>query len=167
MRLTPPSKPPSNNTMKFKPKTEKELAEENMIAPGDYGFEVLNAVSKPSRAGNDMIELTLRVFVGESSRQLNDWLLESVAYKLFHFCAYTGLQKEYSAGTLTAEDCLGKTGFLTVGIQKGKKKDDGSGDVWPDRNSVKDYIRTPMKKADVVVNPEGQKPADHIEGDPY
>lgn len=151
--------------MQFKPKTEKELAEANMIPDGDYAFEVLNAVAKPSRAGNDMIELTLRIFVGESSRQLNDYLMEKVAYKLFHFCAYTGLQKQYDAGTLTAEDCLGRSGFLSIGTQKGKPKDDGSGDVWPDRNSVKDYIRTPIKKADVVA-PTG-KPADHIEGDPY
>ncbi len=136
--------------MNIKPKTEKEIAEMNNMPAGDYPFEVLDAIEGPSKKGNDMITLTLRVFVGDASRQLNDYLLESMPGKLFHFCQYTGLADKYAAGTLTAEDCLGKTGFLTTGIQKGKPKDDGSGDVWPDRATVKDYVRGPFKKADVV-----------------
>lgn len=127
--------------MNFKPKTEKEIAEENNIPNGDYAFEVLNAVNDKSKKGSDMITLTLRVFVGESSRQVTDYLLESMPGKLFHFCSYTGLAKQYQDGSLTADDCLGKSGYLTITTQKGKPKDDGSGDFWPDRASVKDYIR--------------------------
>lgn len=137
--------------MNFKPKTEKEINEANLIPAGDYAFEVLDAIADQSNAGNDMITLTLRIFVGEGSRQLNDYLMEKVAYKLFHFCSYMGLSKQYTDGTLKPEDCLGKTGYLSIGIQKGKKKDDGSGEVWPDRNSVKDYIRTPAMKSGQVV----------------
>lgn len=127
--------------MQFKAKTEKEINEENNIPNGDYPFEVLNAINDKSKKGNDMIVLTLRVFVGESSRQIMDYLLESMPGKLFHFCSYTGLATQYNAGTLTAEDCLGKSGFCTIGTQKGKMKDDGSGEYWPDRSTVKDYIR--------------------------
>lgn len=127
--------------MKFAPKTEKEIEEANNIPNGDYPFEVLNAVDAKSKSNNDMITLTLRVFVGEQSRQINDYLLEAMPGKLFQFCSYTGLAKQYQDGTLKAEDCLGKSGYLTIGNQKGKKKDDGSGDFWPDRASVKEYIR--------------------------
>lgn len=127
--------------MRFAPKTEKEIAEANNIPNGDYPFEVLNSVDAKSKTGNDMITLTLRVFVGEASRQINDYLLEAMPGKLFQFCSYTGLAKQYQDGTLKAEDCLGKSGFLTIGNQKGKAKDDGSGDFWPDRASVKEYLR--------------------------
>lgn len=138
--------------MKFPAKTEKEIAEMNNLPPGDYPFEVLNAVDGKSSKGNDMITLTLRVFVGDSSRQLNDYLLEAMPGKLFHFCQYTGLADKYAAGTLSADDCLGRTGYLTTGIQKGKEKDDGSGDVWPDRATVKDYIRGEFKKKEPVIS---------------
>src|SRR6478736_10369488 len=126
--------------MKFKAKTEKEIAEENNIPNGDYAYEVLSAEDKISAAGNDMIALTLRIFVGEASRQLTDFLLESMPGKLFHFCSYTGLARQYQDGTLTADDCLGKSGYLTIGTSKGKKKEN-SDEYWPDRPNVKDYIR--------------------------
>jgi len=138
--------------MKFTPKTEKELAAEGLMAEGTYPLEVVKAAPKQSAAGNDMIVVTLRVFeTADSGCLLDDYLMEAVAYKLFHFCAYSGLTKQYEAGTLTADDCVGKSGYVKVGIQKGKKKDDGSGEVWPDRNSVKDYVRQDtLKKAGVI-----------------
>ncbi len=150
--------------MKVTPKTEKELQEINNIPPADYGFEVLDAQNTQSKAGADMITLTLGIFVGESRRLLTDYLLDAMPGKLFHFCQYTGLAEKYAAGTLIAEDCLGKSGFLTVVTQKGKLKNDGSNENWPDRSSVKDYNRGEFKKAPVVA---GAKPADHIDGDPY
>lgn len=150
--------------MKVTPKTEKELQEINNIPPGDYAFEVMDAINDKSRKGSDMITLTLGVFVGDTRRLLNDYLLDSMPGKLFHFCQYTGLAEKYAAGTLTADDCLGKSGFLTVTIQKGKPKGDGSNESWPDRASVKDYNRGEFKKSAVV---SAAKPEDHIEGDPY
>jgi hypothetical protein len=146
--------------MNFKPKTEKEIAEANNIPNGDYPFEVLNAVNDKSKAGNDMIKLTLRVFVGETGRQLDDYLLESMPGKLFHFCSYTGLAQKYDAGTLTADDCLGKSGFLTISTSKGKPKDDGSGDFWPDRPNVKDYIRNSGGVKAAVIAPKADAPGD-------
>ena len=123
--------------MNFAPKTEKQLAEERLIPAGNYPFEVIASEAKQSKAGNDMIELSLRVFMPDgSSRQLLDWLMEKMAYKLFHFCAYTGLAQKYEAGTLTAEDCNGRSGFVKIGIQADK-----SGQ-YPDRNNVADYVRS-------------------------
>lgn len=152
--------------MKVTPKTEKEIAEENNLPVGDYPFEVLNAVNAKSKKNSDMITLTLRVFVGESTRQINDYLLDSMPGKLFHFCSYTGLAQKYNEGTLTADDCLGKSGYLTIVTQKGKKKDDGSGDFWPDRSSVKDYIRNEAGvKREVISTPA--KPAGAEEDVPF
>jgi hypothetical protein len=144
--------------MKFQPKTEKEIAEENLCPEGTYAFEVLKAIeSKSKSSGADMITLKLRLFVGaEDTYLVDDYLIDSVAYKLFHFCAYTGLSHKYEAGSLTAEDCVGKTGFLKLGIQKGKKKDDGT--YWPDRNTVKDYVRNEGLKPQRIAAPSTTPP---------
>jgi hypothetical protein len=148
--------------MKFAPKKENELSAGNLIPDGTYPFEVIKAVAKQSKAGNDMIVVTLKIFEGDTHGSLlDDYLMESIAFKLFHFCAYSGLTAQYESGTLTAENCVGRTGYAKIGVQKGKAKDDGG--FWPDRNTVKDYIRQEMKKAGVVnVTPSkpASKPAD-------
>lgn len=139
--------------MNFPAKTEKQLKEELLIPAGTYPFEVMSAEDKNSRAGNEMIELELRVFMPDGrSRQLKDWLMEKMAFKLFHFCAYTGLAVKYEQGTLHSEDCIGKTGYAVIEIQVDKKGE------YPDRNSVKDYVRAmDMKKSDVVASrPAGE-----------
>ncbi len=131
--------------MQFKPKTEKEIVEENLIPDGVYPFETIDAEAKKSKAGNDMIEVGLRVFLPDGrERALTDWLLENPAYKLFHFCAYTGLSREYESGSLTAEDCVGRSGFVKVGTQKDKTGQ------YPDRNTVRDYVRQEIKKSGVT-----------------
>ena len=70
--------------MNFTPKSEKELSEENLFPAGIYPFEILEATDKTSKKGNDMIELKLRVFHGERHQIVNDYLLESIGYKLRH-----------------------------------------------------------------------------------
>jgi hypothetical protein len=136
--------------MQFKAKTEKEIQEENLIKEGIYPFEVIEATDKKSRNNNDMIELKLRVFDGNSSRQMLDWIMPAMMFKLFHFCAYTGLNKEYEAGTLSAFDCKGKSGYCKVIIQEDKTGQ------YPPRNSISDYVRMPVgtKKA--------EKPAEDV-----
>jgi hypothetical protein len=140
--------------MKFQPKTEADLNNERLCPEGIYPFEVLNAIEGQSKSsGADMITLKMRLFVGsEDTYLIDDYLLDSVAYKLFHFCAYTGLSHKYESGSLTAEDCKGKQGFLKLGIQKGKKKDDGT--YWSDKNTVKDYVRNEGVKPNVISSPQ-------------
>lgn len=123
--------------MNFAPKTEKQLVEERLIPAGNYPFEVIGAEAKPSKAGNEMIEMEVRLFMPDgSSRGLKDWLTEKMAFKLFHFCAYTGLSQKYEAGTLTSHDCVGRTGYAKIVIQADKQG------VYPDRNSIADYVRS-------------------------
>jgi len=134
--------------MNFAPKTEKQLTEERLIPAGIYPFEVVNAEAKKSKKGNDMIEIQLRVFMPDGTeRAIKDWLMELIAFKLFHFCSYTGLAAAYANGTLTSHDVLNKTGFVKVGIQTDKKKQ------YEDQNNVVDYMRdagTGMKRSGVT-----------------
>lgn len=132
--------------MNFAAKTEKQLTEEKLIPEGVYPFEVTSSEDKKSKAGNDMIELELRVFMPDGrQRVLRDWLMEKMAFKLYHFCAYTGLAVKYEAGTLHSSDCVGRTGYAKIVIQEDKKGQ------YPDRNSVADYVRTQEMKKDGVV----------------
>lgn len=123
--------------MKFTPKTEEQIATENLIPEGTYSFEVKQAMEETSKSGNPMIHLLLHVFVDDSIRQLDDYLLEKMAFKLRHFCASTDLLDLYQQGALTASDCEGKTGWVKIAVQPDK-----SG-KYPPRNSAKDYSSSP------------------------
>jgi hypothetical protein len=121
--------------MKFVPKTEKEIAEENLWPAGEYSFEIIEAEDKVSKSGNEMIELTLRVFNSEGGFKIvNDYLLEAISYKLRHAAEVCGLLDNYNRGHLLANDFFGKTGFVKLKIDKDKEG------KYPDKNGIADYI---------------------------
>jgi len=127
--------------MNFKPKSEQECG--RLLPEGIFDFEIMDAKEKVSKSGNDMIELKLAIWEGESiSCYLFDYLLESVAYKLRHCAEACGLLEQYEAGTLQAGKLIGKTGRVKISIQKDKT------DQYPDKNNIKDYL-TKDKSASV------------------
>lgn len=138
--------------MKFQPKSEREIAEANLLKPGTYDFEVAEAEERVSKAGNDMIVLKLFVFGEDGGRRVvTDWLMESVPHKLRHAADAMGLLQNYDSGELVAEDFWGKTGKVKIGIRK-----DATGQ-YPDQNRVLDYVKengaaaasTPRKAAPI------------------
>lgn len=135
----------------FKAKTKKEIQEENLLPEGIYPFEVLEAQEKKSKKGNDMIELKLRVFAGERTVQLLDWIMEAMSFKLYNFCDYTGLKQQYESGALRGTDCIGRTGYCKIIIQ-----DDKTGE-YPSRNSVKDYVAKPANTIEIKAAAEKAK----------
>lgn len=120
--------------MRFQPKSDREIAENNLLPKGEYDYEVIEAKEARSKSGNEMIALKVRVFHGESERTMNDYLLDSMPGKLKHFCVQNGLQRQYDGGTLCADDCSGRTGRAFVGIEK-----DRAGN-YPDKNKIVDYV---------------------------
>ncbi len=128
--------------MKFAPKSEKEIAESGLIPDKTVvPFEVTAADQMFSKSGNEMIVADLRLFTDDGkTRTIRVYLLEAMPALLFHFCTYSGLATQYGAGTLTADDCVGKTGYALIGI-----KIDKSGQYGP-QNVVKDFVRPePLK----------------------
>jgi hypothetical protein len=119
--------------MQFSPKTESQIREESLIPEGEYDFTVVKAEDKLSKAGNEMIQLDMDIFVGGTERPMKDWLMEKMAFKLLHFCAATGLTAKYEAGTLAAQDCIGKSGKLNIVIKEGQGQ-------YGKQNGVKDYV---------------------------
>lgn len=122
--------------MQFKPKSEKEISEENLLPAGEYDFEVTAAVDTKSASGNEMIKLQLNVFDESGNpRVIFDYLLESMAFKLRHAADACGVIDKYESGQFVADDFMGKTGRLKLAIQKDKTGD------YPDKNTVRDYIK--------------------------
>ena len=122
--------------MQVKPKSEKEVRQFSMLAPGIYDFEVLEATEKVSSAGNDMIELKLSI-LGENDRThiVFDYLVntDEMAYKLRHFAASIGLLAEYEAGNLPTDRMESRAGKARIVIQPAKGQYD-------EKNTVRDYI---------------------------
>ena len=138
--------------MKFTAKTDKEIAEEKLLPEGEYGFEISGGEDTTSKAGNDMIKLTVRVFKDDGKFLLvDDYLLESMMYKIKHACDACGLQEQYESGNLFGSDFIGKTGMLKLKIQR-----DTTGN-YPDRNSIVDYIVP--KDGEESVKPKGSNAA--------
>jgi len=122
--------------MKFKPKTEKEIAEANLWPKGDYAFEILEADETTSNSGRDMIKMKVKVFNDAGkSQNIFDYLMPDVMeYKLRHIAEAAGLLNDYERGELQAYTLVGKTGFCKVGVSVDK-----SG-AYPDKNSIADYL---------------------------
>jgi hypothetical protein len=119
--------------MQFEPKTEKEIAESRLLPKGEYDFEIIDAKETTSAAGNNMIELKLRVSNGNGlARTLTDYLLARRAAKLLNCCAACGLLDKYESGVVSDDDFPGKRGRLKLAVEKKKG--------WPDRNVIADYV---------------------------
>lgn len=121
--------------MQFTPKTENEIIEAALWPEGVYDFEIVEASDTISKKGNEMIALSLRVYDANGGhRFVNDYLLESMAFKLRH-CAYAcGLGSDYENGFLAAEKFVGRSGKLKLGVEKPRD------DKYPPKNTVRDYI---------------------------
>lgn len=122
--------------MKFKPKSEKEIAEAGLWPKGDYQFQILEAEETTSSKGNAMIKMKVKVFndAGQS-QNIFDYIVDgSMEHKLRHLCEAAGLLAEYEQGEIEAYQLVDKTGYCKVGISKDKTG------AYPDKNGITDYL---------------------------
>lgn len=142
--------------MRFNPKSENEIQSAGLIEEGIYNFQITLATDEVSSKGNEMIKLTIKIWDNNDCEKIIfDYLLEAMHYKLRHFAEVTGLIKKYESGELTASDCVGKSGKLNLVIQEGKPKPDGG--FYPNKNSVKDYVKLEEKTSPIVSDHYSQK----------
>lgn len=120
--------------MRFTPKSEEELALDNLLPEGKYPFTVKSAEDTVSKKGNAMIKLGLTVY-GSGAREVTvfDYLLDNFPDKLFKFCKSVGLEEKYNAGELEPYDCEHREGWAHIKIDPAK---DGYGP----KNTVSYYI---------------------------
>ncbi len=107
--------------MDFVPLKDKDRSAKQ-LPTGIYYFEVIEATEKVSRNGNRMIELALRITDGNGlKRTLTDYLFSTIRPKKLCAAAMAcGLVEAYDTGRLSAEDFLGKSGRVKVGIEAAK-----------------------------------------------
>lgn len=118
-----------------KPLSREQLKMGDLIKPGIYEYEVIEAEEKVSQAGNDMIALKLNILLpNDKQKIIYDYLLEAMEWKVGHFCESLGMLDDYEQNYISAAKCQGKKGLVKVFIQKDPKG------LYPDKNSVQDYI---------------------------
>jgi hypothetical protein len=133
----------------FTPLSDEEIQavkNRSLMPNGVYPFVVKSAEHAISQSNNPMIKVTLAVMDKEGNERLiPDWLLatDTSIEKLKHFCDSIGLVETYARGSFEPHEFLNRSGRCLVGIQKGKTKDDGS--IFPDKNSIKDYIKRDVR----------------------
>ena len=83
-----------------------------LLPEGCYSFEVFKAEQKTSKAGNDMIAITLHVYDGKGGAKVfvYDWLTSAFKKKVVDFCRSVGLAELVDGGELTAVRCVQRTG---------------------------------------------------------
>ena len=83
-----------------------------LLPEGKFSFEVAKAEQKTSKAGNDMIAITLHVYDGKGGSKVfvYDWLTSAFKKKVVDFCRCVGLADILDGGELTATRCLQRTG---------------------------------------------------------
>jgi len=97
-----------------------------LLPEGKYSFEVAKAEKGKSKAGNDMITITLHVYDGKGGARVfvYDWLTSAFKKKVVDFCRCVGLSDLVDGGELTAMRCVQRTGEVHL-IQEeydGKKR---------------------------------------------
>lgn len=121
--------------MKFQPKTDREIYEENSIKDGTYIAEVFEANEFDSKGnklltkkGDEKIDLLLRLINEEGKFLFQKCTLTPAFIKILkRFCDATGLEDKYNNGGITEEDCRKVTKKFKVVIKnKSFKGNDGN-----------------------------------------
>lgn len=133
--------------MQYKAKSEKEIAEQQLLPRGEYDFEIqaaTDAVSGPNSKtpGTEMIKLNLAVYSESGSKRfVRDILHPAMEVKLRHFAETVGILAQYEAEEpFVADELVGKSGRVKLKIVD---KDDG----YPPKNEVADYVKPKAKAA--------------------
>ena len=106
-----------------------------LLRSGWHDGECREAIEKPSKRGNEMIEVVFIVRDADGNeREFHDYLTDAGrgSLKLRHACAAVGALGKYDAGEIAAADFPGHVCRLRIGIEKRRG--------WPDRNVIEDYM---------------------------
>jgi hypothetical protein len=134
--------------MFYTPVSEKEAMDNrySLLEPGHYPkAKVIEAEGGTSSKGNKFIKLTLSVMTHEGySRKIFAYLSDtpSMRYLTRHLATALGLSNEYDNGSMTLDHLIRDVwikGGVHIGVQKERSKEDGTGDMWPAKNTVTDF----------------------------
>lgn len=149
--------------MTYTPKTEEQLAKEGLLQFGIYHAEVLETSDRPSKKGNAMFTLKLRVFDEDgNSRHIFDYIALGNNFgerKLRHAALACGLEDTYLSGKLVADD------FLNTMCQVEVKQQEGTPDYPTPKNVVSDYIERGVEVKKPAAAPAKKPPVSTLADD--
>lgn len=121
--------------MKWTPKTEEQIAAENLCAEGEAPFTVLEAADAVSQKGKDMIKLKVNVHGGDGrDYHVYDYISPHFfEHKFRHFFYAVGRGHDYERGALEASRLVGLTGYADIGQQEGNS-------AYGPKNVIVDYV---------------------------
>ena len=124
--------------MKFNPISEEEIQTASLAPEGIYRYRVLDAIDGVSRAGNEKVELVLKIWE-DTRKEYVVFTNLSLIKLLKHFCDANNMQDQYKTGEIRAAMCQGKSGgMVEIGIEQ--EKPNPNGGMFKAKNIVKDYI---------------------------
>lgn len=120
----------------FVPQTEQEIL--NLMPAGIYDFYVNQAeLTTSKKSGKPMIKLDLRVLDANGTEKVViDYLIDTMMYKVKHFCDSVGLEAEYLSGVFDADMCIGKNGKCKIIIDEPEIDSPFNA-----KNAIKDYVK--------------------------
>jgi len=119
------------------PRTEADAfkaSRRTLLPAGWHDARITEAIEKPSKRGNDMIEIAALVPDGDGGeRTLRDWLTDSTlgALKLRHAAEAVGALAKYEAGEIGQGDFPGHAVQVKLSVEKRRG--------YPDSNKIEDY----------------------------
>jgi hypothetical protein len=125
---------------------------------GEYDAEIFRSEAKVSKSsGADMIALGIKIFNDQGKFAfVNDYLVGSdnvySKHKIKQAALACGLEHEWQSGALDADSFQGRSCKVKIKIGKEQPKNDGSGDSYPAKNEIADYILTDSAKEMYAAN---------------
>lgn len=117
--------------MQYNPK-EAEQGNNLQLADGIYDAECIDAKDDVSKAGNDMLVLNWRVFSGEQSVRVRDYIVSTAQWKLKQAMQACGMATD-TEKEVVSDDFVGKSAKVSV-VKDGEY------------NKIKAYIAAPVKE---------------------
>lgn len=115
---------------------------------GEYDFIIYMAEEGKSRAGNDMLTLTLHVFNRDGEKKnLKDYIVATAggAWKARHMMESIGLAKRYDQGIIEPREIEGKPGRCKLLVEPAGE--------YPAKNSVVDYLVNKQAESAISYGP--------------
>ena len=114
----------------------RKVSQRRLLAPGWHPARIREAVERPSKAGNDMMEVVFVITdLDGNERELRDYFTDSQvsALKIQNLCEAIGgtALEHYQAGAISQDDFPGHDVSVRLGIEKRRG--------FTDRNVPLDY----------------------------
>jgi hypothetical protein len=143
--------------MSYKPLTKQQandMARPPLIDDGTYQFELLEFSNHDKyhnelkdKNGDAMTKVKLKIWDIQGKERLVFTNLfwgeqNRMSYRTRHFAESLGLLAFYESGEMFDKfgECLNKMGHCEIYTQKERAKNDGTGENWPAKNEVKDFV---------------------------